>query len=458
MLFTSPTFLFGFLPIVLLLYYLLPNKSKNTLLLLVSLIFYAWGELQYVWVLVASIFSNYIFGRFIDKNRSHYYWLFIGVAFNLGLLFYFKYYGFISNKPDSIHLPLGISFFTFQAISYLVDVKRKKAKVQLNFINLGLYISLFPQLIAGPIVRYNTIAKQIKERVHNTPLFTAGVERFCYGLAKKVLIANALGAVADPIFALDNSQLSFSLSWLAIVCFSLQIYFDFSAYSDMAIGLGRMFGFQLQENFNYPYIATSIQDFWRRWHISLSTWFKDYLYIPLGGNQKGTMRTYFNLLLVFILCGFWHGASWNFLIWGLLHGAFLIIERLGLAKILQKLPRFFSRIYTLLVLMVTWVFFKIENLSDAVLFLKKMFYINHESINLYSYHYFMSNYSIIALVAAFILATPIAKKYVTYYPDQFFKGTLIAVNIRATFIITLFFLSLIIISAATYNPFIYFRF
>jgi alginate O-acetyltransferase complex protein AlgI len=465
MVFTSPTFLFAFLPIALFTYYILPQKYKNTHLLFSSLLFYAWGELTFVLVLIISTVLNYIFGRLIHQYNRIKTLLFIGVTLNLAILIFYKYLHFIllafnidSTFSQSIHLPLGISFFTFQAISYLIDIKRGRADVQKNIINLGVYISFFPQLIAGPIVRYNHIAKQLLTRVHNNDLFVAGVERFSYGLAKKLIIANALGAVADPIFALDSTQLSFSLAWLAIVCYALQIYFDFSGYSDMAIGLGRMFGFRFQENFNYPYIATSLKDFWQRWHISLSAWFRDYLYIPLGGNQKGNLRTYINLFIVFILCGFWHGASWNFLLWGMIHGSFLIIERLGLSRVLSRLPKIISHIYTLLIVLVAWVFFRIEDFSSALDFLAKMFYINHENSYYYDYHYFISNQFLITFVIAVLLATPLMRRLITYYPLTAFAGSTKLQIQRLFLITTCLSISIILVSASTYNPFIYFRF
>ena len=465
MVFTSPTFLFAFLPLVLILYYILPFNYKNALLLIASLVFYAWGESTFVLVLLTSVCVNYVFGRLISQHSHMKAYLYLGVAINLAILVFYKYLHFIllnfnidSSFGQSIHLPLGISFFTFQAISYLVDIKNERAHVQKNIINLGLYISFFPQLIAGPIVRYNHLAKQLLNRIHNNELFVAGIERFSYGLAKKLLIANALGAVADPIFALDSDQISFSLAWLAIVCYALQIYFDFSGYSDMAIGLGRMFGFRFQENFNYPYIATSLKDFWQRWHISLSAWFRDYVYIPLGGNKKGSLRTYFNLFMVFILCGFWHGASWSFLLWGIIHGSFLVIERLGFSQVLSRLPKFLRHLYTLLVVLIAWVFFRLEDFSNALAFLAKMFYINHEDSYLYDYHYFITNQFSITFVIALLLATPLMRKLVTYYPSMAFEGTT-SLHIQRVFCIVLCLLiSVILVSASTYNPFIYFRF
>jgi len=316
-------------------------------LLAVSLLFYAWGEVFYVGVMFASILTNYATGRFIyyarnssDHRLTSKFYLAIGIAINI---ISFKYANFITNNINDllslfslgtidlepIHLPLGISFFTFQAISYIVDVYRKEVTAQKNIYNLALYISLFPQLIAGPIVRYHDIALQITDRLHSMELFSSGVQRFIIGLAKKMLIANPLGEVADNVFALSGNDLTTPLAWIGIISYSLQIYFDFSGYSDMAIGLGRMFGFRFHENFNHPYIAKSLREFWRRWHISLSSWFKDYVYIPLGGNRVSTVRVYTNLLIVFLLTGIWHGASWNFIVWGMFHGFFLATEHMG---------------------------------------------------------------------------------------------------------------------------------
>jgi alginate O-acetyltransferase complex protein AlgI len=465
MVFTSPTFLFAFLPLVIFLYYISPFKVRNSILLIASLLFYAWGELTFVLVLFFSMIVNYIFGRLMTKYSGKKWLLYLGVMLNLSILIFYKYLHFILltfninyTFSESIHLPLGISFFTFQAISYLVDIHRGMAKVQKNVINLGLYISFFPQLIAGPIVRYNNIAKQLKKRIHSNELFVAGVERFSYGLAKKLIIANAMGAVADPIFALDSSQISFSLAWLAITCYALQIYFDFSGYSDMAIGLGRMFGFRFQENFNYPYIATSLKEFWQRWHISLSRWFRDYLYIPLGGNRNGVLRTYFNLFLVFILCGLWHGASWNFLLWGLIHGGVLVIEKLGLSQVILKLPKIFRHLYTLLIVLVAWVFFRIEDFSLAKDFLARMFYLKKEISYLYDFNYFINNQFLLTGLFALIIATPVMRKIVTYYPLTSFKGSMKSQLLRAFCIIFLLLISVVLVSASTYNPFIYFRF
>ena len=346
MVFSSPVFLLVFLPATLFFTLILPRRFQNIMLLIASLFFYAWGGVSFSLIIVSSITINYIVGRQIAKRegkKGAKNALILGLVLNLLLLGIFKYANFIIDnlnvvfdwihlepvKMNSIYLPIGISFFTFQAISYIVDVYKKKTPAQKNLIDLALYISLFPQLIAGPIVRYHDIAKQLRNRIPGIKKFASGVERFILGLAKKVLIANTFALVADKIFALEIAEMSTSMAWLGAVAYTFQIYFDFSGYSDMAIGLGRMFGFEILENFNFPYISKSIREFWRRWHISLSNWFRDYLYIPLGGNRKTQGRVFLNLLIVFFLTGFWHGAAWNFVIWGLFHGLFLVIERVG---------------------------------------------------------------------------------------------------------------------------------
>ena len=390
MVFSSIFFLFFFLPITLILYFSVGIKLRNFVLLFASLVFYAWGEVGYVLLMLFSISINWILGLLIDRAREipskSKMFLVLGIVINLVPLAFFKYGNFFLDNlrsfgwesvsswgnGDPIHLPIGISFFTFQAISYIVDVYRNTAVVQRQPINLALYISLFPQLIAGPIVRYHDVAQQIVKRTVTLPGFQYGVQRFVLGLGKKVLIANNIGAVADHIFSLPAESLPAWLLWLGMLSYTLQIYYDFSAYSDMAIGLGRMFGFKFLENFNYPYSARSIQDFWRRWHISLSSWFKDYLYIPLGGNRKNVVRTYFNLLIVFFLCGLWHGANWTFVIWGLYHGLFLILERGGLGKIIARLPAAFQQVYAVFVVMIGWVFFRAESLEHAIVYLKSL--------------------------------------------------------------------------------------
>ncbi len=461
MLFTSPTFIFAFLPLVLVLYYLSPKKLKNSCLLLFSLLFYAWGEMIYVLLMITSIGMNSIMGRLIHQSQfENKTILTLGIVLNLLPLMFFKYTIFLMTQmgfefSSSQHLPLGISFFTFQAISYLVDVYRKETDSEKSLINLGLYISLFPQLIAGPIVRFKTIHQQITDRIHSSTLFISGTERFVFGLSKKLLIANPLGLVADTLFELPAEQLDGPLAWLAIISYTLQIYFDFSAYSDMAIGLARMFGFKILENFNYPYIAQNIQEFWRRWHISLSQWFRDYLYIPLGGNRKGSGRTYFNLILVFTLCGLWHGASWSFVIWGLYHGLFLVVERLGLGQLLNRIYQPFRHFYMLMVVIFGWVFFRLENLSDALLFQAKMLFITTPEVVTNGYQFFVTPQYYLALTFAVILSTPIAKKFSLADLKQINDSQRL---LRHVLILVLLLINFAVVSASTYNPFIYFRF
>ncbi|MBV9126595.1 MAG: MBOAT family protein [Verrucomicrobia bacterium] len=400
MVFSSVLFLFLFLPGTLGIYYALPRARwlRNVFLLCVSLLFYAWGEAAYVLVMLASIVLNYFVAVLLEDHRgrpAERPLLWFGVAANLALLCYFKYANFLADNLSAlwasvfrllgfgaapalhlapVHLPVGISFFTFHALSYLLDIHRGKVAAQRNPLDLGLYISLFPQLVAGPVVRYSDVADQITQpRRVTLDGFAEGVRRFILGLGKKVLLANPLGQAANTIFALDHhTALTGSVAWLGILCYTLQIYFDFSGYSDMAIGLGRLFGFRFLENFNYPYISRSLGEFWRRWHISLSSWFRDYLYIPLGGNRHGRTRTLFNLLAVFFFCGLWHGASWSFVVWGLWHGGFLIGERLVRweTKFAPRLPAILTHGYTLLVVMVGWVFFREESLVGALAYLR----------------------------------------------------------------------------------------
>ncbi len=390
MLFSSTIFLYLFLPFTLLGYYLIHDYLRNYWLLAASLIFFAWGGVAFTFILLCSIILNYGFGLLIDQTReskARYGWLFAGVSVNLGILGVYKYANFIIANINglaglltiplipqtSIILPIGISFYTFHSLSYLVDIYRGKVSAQRNILDLSLYICMFSQLIAGPIIRYSDVWQQLKGRTHSMAQFSSGVERFLIGLGKKVLLANTFARVADNIFGAELLNLHAPSAWLGIVCYSLQIYCDFAGYSDMAIGLGRMFGFDFQENFNFPYMARSVKEFWRRWHISLSTFFRDYVYIPLGGSHKGVRRTYVNLVLVFFLTGFWHGASWAFVVWGLMHGLFMVIERLGFERILEKAWRPLPQLYTLLVVMFAWVLFRADTLSHALGYWEVMF-------------------------------------------------------------------------------------
>jgi alginate O-acetyltransferase complex protein AlgI len=393
MVFSSPIFLFLFLPVLLAASFSARAELRNPILLLASLFFYVWEEGVYVAVLLTSIGLNYAFGLLLERcgtgsggRRGAGLVLGLAVAANLALIAAFKYANFFADNLNvmlawlhlrpialaPVHLPLGISFFTFQALSYVIDVYRRDVAAQRNLVDFALYKTLFPQLIAGPIVRYRDVAAQLSERSITLDGFAEGVRRFIFGLAKKMLLANPLAVAADGIFGIPANGLTPGLAWLGIVCYSLQIYFDFSGYSDMAIGLGRMFGFRFPENFDDPYASRSVTEFWRRWHISLSRWFRDYLYIPLGGNRRGRARTDFNLLVVFLLCGLWHGASWNFILWGSLHGAFLIVERKGMGRRLESLWTPLRHAYLLLVVLVTWVFFRASTVAYALAYLSAL--------------------------------------------------------------------------------------
>ncbi|HWA99793.1 MAG TPA: MBOAT family protein, partial [Pirellulales bacterium] len=423
MLFSSPVFLFLFLPAVLLLHTLAPRAAKNAVLLACSLLFYAWGEFNYSVLMAAVIAMNHMFGLAVERHRQHALagWL-LGVCMvaNLGLLGYFKYAGFVVDSGNSvlgwlgfaplphpeIILPIGISFYTFQAMSYVIDVARGAVRAQRNPIDLALYVALFPQLIAGPIVRYVDVAAELRDRHVGWSGFASGVQRFCLGLAKKMLLANSLGGVADIAFGLPDGSLPMTTAWLGIVCYALQIYYDFSGYSDMAIGLGQMLGFQFLENFNYPYAARSLTDFWRRWHISLSTWFRDYLYIPLGGNRHGTLRTAANLLVVFLLCGLWHGASWTFVLWGLFHGVFLSAERCGLGRLLARLPSLFQHAYLLVAMLVGWVLFRANDLAHAWLYLQAMFGLNSTAADEFPAAMYLDSGLLIALAIGIAASVP----------------------------------------------------
>lgn len=467
MLFSSTIFLFYFLPILIGLYFVAPKILKNTLLLIASLLFYAWGEGIYVVLMLASIVLNYLFGIWLSKPNPKKWVLFIGVSANLSILLVYKYANFLVanfnqllNYADlpllllkPISLPLGISFFTFQAISYLIDIHRKEIAVERNPIHLGLYIAMFPQLIAGPIVRFKTVLADIKSRVVSAELFLSGVNRFIIGLAKKMLIANPLGAVVDIIFELPPESVPTHVAWFGIACYALQIFFDFSGYSDMAIGLGRMFGFRFLENFNYPYIARSLQDFWRRWHISLSSWFRDYLYIPMGGNRKSPLRTYLNLSVVFLLCGLWHGASWNFVVWGLFHGSLLILERQGLENLLRRLWLPLQHAYLVFIILVSWVFFRSSDLSAAKDYLTRMFTMEFGALP-FEVIDAMNVQVYLALIVGLILCCQM-RSINTYCRTNFPR---ISSSIYIPMIAGLFYLSATQLAVSTHNPFIYFRF
>ena len=462
MIFSSTLFLFVFLPLTILIYNLIPSKylpARNIVLLCASLIFYAWGEPKNILLMLLSIVANYIFGilhgRYDDKAGVRKFVLILSLVFNLGLLGYYKYWNFFTgNRLWNVALPIGISFFTFQIMSYSIDVYLRKVAVQKSVFNLALYIALFPQLIAGPIVRYSDIELQLGERETNLKVIASGVRRFIFGFSKKILIANVVAAVADSIFVLETRPMA--TAWLGVMCYALQIYYDFSGYSDMAIGLGRMFGFEFLENFDYPYISASIREFWRRWHMSLSTWFRDYLYIPLGGNRKGTVRTYINLLIVFACTGFWHGASWNFVIWGLYHGMFLIFERLGLEKFINKLPKAVGHIYTLVVVLLGWVVFRAENLPQTFAYLGDMFnFANFGLINAISQ---LGRLDSLTFITGLILSMPVVKYLGKAMEKRGDNGIAVTNAVSTVVCAVLFCFSILCLTGSDYNPFIYFRF
>ena len=461
MVFSSITFLFYFLPMVLAIYYIVPKKWRNLVLLISSFIFYFYGEPTYVLLMVFSIITTYLFGILISRYpKQKKLFLVLSICVSIGLLVYFKYFNFImeninlwlANKIDFIYvaLPIGISFYTFQMISYLVDVYRGQAKVQKNILKLAMYVSLFPQLIAGPIVRYTTIEQQLENREYSIKKFALGVRRFIIGLGKKVLIANVLGNLSATFLA--SNDLSVLYYWLYAIAIMLQIYFDFSGYSDMAIGLGKMFGFEFLENFNYPYIATSITDFWRRWHISLSSWFRDYIYIPLGGNRVSTLKWIRNILVVWLLTGLWHGAAWNFIIWGLYFGILLILEKLILGKILQKLPKFVGRIYTLLIVMISFIIFNGEGTKQILQNIGGLVGIGGiPLLSVESIYYFKSYF--IAILVGIIGATPILKNIANN--KKIYK----IINVlEPIFLLVIFLVSTSYIVDGSFNPFLYFRF
>lgn len=466
MVFSSTIFLCVYLPLVLLGYYICPKKGRNLFLLIVSLVFYAWGEPKYVFLMIFSILVNYIFGRLMDKHRENKkrlkLMLVLSVVIDLGLLSVFKYTDFIITNVNAIFgssfdllniaLPIGISFYTFQAMSYTIDVYRDDVRVQKNLIDFGMYITMFPQLIAGPIVRYADVQDQLAERSVTTADFSEGVMRFVVGLGKKVLLANQMGAVWSEIYALGG-DVSALMAWTGAIAYNFQIYFDFSGYSDMAIGLGRMFGFKFPENFRYPYQSVSITDFWRRWHITLSTWFKEYLYIPLGGNRCGLARQALNLLIVWSLTGFWHGAGWNFVMWGLYYFVILFIEKLFLLKALDKLPKLFRHVYALLLIVIGWVIFASDDVSVLLPYLGSMFGANGAVGGMDVYTLFTKA---VLLIICCVASTEL--------PKRLFLSATGAMNEKAAFTIksvmtiALLALSMILLIGDSYNPFLYFRF
>lgn len=471
MVFSSVLFLFRFLPIFMICYFLVPGRMKNIILLVGSLFFYAWGEPVYVVLMLFSTVSDYIHGRLIDRFRGRKAataFLVSSIVINLLLLGFFKYADFLIQTVNSVagtglpllHLPLpiGISFYTFQTMSYSIDVYRGEAKVQKNLLDFGVFVTMFPQLIAGPIVKY----KQVQDSMHDRPVdccqISYGVKRFVTGLAKKVLLANNIGMLWSEISAMDYGDISVLTAWLGILAFTFQIYFDFSGYSDMAIGLGACLGFVFPENFKYPYVSVSVTEFWRRWHITLSSWFREYVYIPLGGNRKGLGRQIINILIVWLLTGVWHGAGFHFLLWGLWFGFFLILEKLFLKKIFNILPKSIGWIYTALVVIIGWVFFSVETGNGIIGFLKAMLGMN--GVGLWdSQGLFLGKEYLLLFVIAAIASTPLVKEAVDRLARSR-KGYAMAVYRLGEKLIPamLLFLSIAYIVDASYNPFLYFRF
>lgn len=458
MVFSSILFIFRFLPIAMGIYFLTPKKLKNLSLLILSLIFYSWGEPRYFLLMIASIFVDYFISINIEKNNKNkkikILLLAIFIIFNVGILFFFKYINFFIENINSIFnmslnnvkitLPLGISFYTFQTMSYTIDVFLGKVKAEKNIINFGAFVCLFPQLIAGPIVKYIDISKELKNRDINLDEIQEGIRLFILGLGSKVLIANNIGSLWNEVETMGFNNISTILAWMGIIAFSLQIYFDFNGYSLMAIGLGKILGFNFPNNFNYPYESRSITEFWRRWHITLGQWFKQYVYIPLGGNRLGRARTYFNLFIVWFLTGLWHGASYNFILWGLYFFILICIEKNGLLNLLNK-HKLISHIYTIFFILVGWVLFAVIDLNQIINFLKKMFIFNAGN----EWIYYLRNY-IITYTIAIIFSTSFLKKIY----NKFVKSNIVDTII----LITIFLLSIAYLVDSSYNPFLYFRF
>lgn len=484
MVFSSPIFLFLFLPVVLTGYFFLPGlRLKNLWLLGFSLLFYAWGEPIFIFLALLSTLMNFYLGRWVDQTADparRKFAVGMAVALNIGLLAFFKYANFAADTLNAllarvnIHppamprilLPIGISFFTFHALSYVMDIYRRKWPSAKTPADVALYIFFFPQLIAGPILRWNGIAPQLTQRGVTAENFAEGIRRFTGGLAKKMIIANVAAAPADQIFALPASELTPALAWFGALCYALQIYFDFSGYSDMAVGLGKMFGFSFLENFNFPYIAQSIQDFWRRWHISLSSWFRDYLYIPLGGNRCSEGRNYFNLVTVFFLCGLWHGASWTFVVWGLYHGAFLVLERTRFGRFMEWLPRPVRHLYALVAVLIGWVLFRADTFPHAVNFISTMFGCGPKATAAQPLARFLSNQVFWAIGLGVIFATPfwntlkgwLGKTTAQVAPPAQQWVLLFGLILEVVLLVALMLIAASWLAGGTYNPFIYYRF
>lgn len=471
MVFSSTFFIFAFFPITLILYYISYRFKKvavaNFVLLLASMFFYAWGGVKYFLILLMVVYLNYILTLAMVRYHSKWKRLFLVIILmiDIGNLLYFKYLNFLVDNVRElgltlgldilgdiayVALPIGISFYTFQIISYVADVYLGKVEEQKDFIKFALYVMMFPQLIAGPIVRYKDINKEVSDRKISFDDIENGIKRFIIGFFKKVFIANAMGSMADTIFALSGTT-NTAYAWLGAICYTLQIYYDFSAYSDMAIGIGMMLGFHFNENFNLPYVSKSIREFWRRWHISLSSWFRDYVYIPLGGNRLGTARTYLNLTIVFLLTGFWHGAAWQFIVWGVYHGAFSVIERVGLDALLEKIPSFFRHVYAMIVVIVGWVFFRADNLPLALEYLKNMFSFNFSGFNNVAVLGKVDELFVISLLIALVFSVT----RLEFLQTLDFWNNVLFVRVRY---LLLWGLSVLYLTGLSYNPFIYFKF
>ncbi len=466
MLFSSIPFLYYFLPVVLLFYFILPKRMKNAVLLFSSLVFYGWGEPEYVFLMIASIIIGYISGLLIEAFRTKglsQIFLGLSIAINLGFLSYFKYADFFIDNFNAVTglsvpllrlaLPIGISFYTFQVLSYTVDVYRGNVPVQKNIVNLAAYVAMFPQLIAGPIVRYSQIAKELQERTHSFENFALGIRRFVLGLAKKILIANTLGELCDIFKASDEKAVLFY--WLYAVAFALHIYFDFSGYSDMAIGLGRIFGFHFIENFDYPYISGSITEFWRRWHISLGSWFRDYLYIPLGGNRVSKPRWFFNIFVVWMSTGFWHGASWNFIIWGLYFAVLLVIEKLWLLKKLEA-KKVAARIYVLFMVVISFVIFNAADMKEAFTYIGGMFGAGEIPFISQEFVYYLKSYAVILILGIFG-STPLLKQTVIKAVKNP-VGEKVLNTAEPIVLVVLMIVMTAYLVDGSFNPFLYFRF
>ena len=476
MVFSSVLFLFRFLPIFMICYFLVPRNMKNLVLFLGSLVFYAWGEPVYIFLMLFSTISDFVWGRLIEEYRGEdrsRIFLLCSVVINLFILGFFKYADFLLQTVNTVFgtsipllglpLPIGISFYTFQTMSYVIDVYRGDTKAQRNILQFGVYVTMFPQLIAGPILKYHQIEKYLQERRSDLDAISYGAKRFVTGLAKKVLLANNLGLLWTQISSLKNDQMSVLMAWIGIVAYAFQIYFDFSGYSDMAIGLGRMFGFYFLENFNFPYMSKTITEFWRRWHISLSSWFREYVYIPLGGNRKGLVRQLFNIMVVWMLTGLWHGANWNFVLWGVYYGVLLMIEKLFLLKWLDKLPNWIGHIYSMFLVVIGWTIFAQTDIHQLGEYLKTMFGIGHVAVADSDFLYFLGSNAVllVALIAASIdyrvwmRRLKQGKDATIYDAIATSKGWTIA---KPVLMVVFLLVSFAFLVGDSYNPFLYFRF